>query len=420
MALEETLREAAAALRAVAPVCSTIPENLFQLARLRWELHKVAQNLDPATLGRVARALGREPVIGPAFRARPSLLSPDESAVAVNLVVAARALIVGTCLSDDVEGVLRGARELVQSNRCAGEVVVVLTGVSAATAADLGEGVSLKPMDEVPPLMGGGPLKSLSDGATGLFGGVAATVGAALVRPVDVHPALAPPRHPGGISLAVMREDLLGELGPAARCVSLATDGAAEALGHWGERTDARLLIPPLGAGFEWHENAFFRGRREAVRADIGRIRLALRAYREFRGDTAALNLAIERLVRSRRARATADRALDLGVALEVLLRHVPGSPRKRDSDITRKLASRAGWLLAADGEDEAVVKLRINKLYELRNDAAHFGSVRRRTALDGREVSTEEALDSGASLCARLMLAVLKAGDWPQWPGRL
>lgn len=417
MELEEALREAAAALRAAASVCSTIPENLFQLARLRWELFEAAQNLDPTTLGRVGRAVGREPVLGPAFRARPSLLSPDESAVAVNLVVAARALIVGTCLSNDVEGVLSGARELVQSNCCAGEVVVVLTGVSAVAMADLGDGVLLRPVNEIPPFMGGGPLKSLSDGATGLFGGVTATVDAALVCQVEVHPALAPPRHSSGISLAVMREDLLGELGAAARCVSLATDGAAEALGHWGERTDSRLLIPPLGAGFEWHENAFFRGRRKAVRADVDRIRLALQAYRKFRGDTAALDLAIERLVRSRRASAMTDRALDLGVALEVLLRHVPGIPRKHDSGITRKLASRAGWLLATDGEHEAAVKLRINKLYELRNDAAHFGSVRRRTALDGREVSTEEALDGGASLCARLILAVLKAGDWPQWP---
>lgn len=119
-------------------------------------------------------------------------------------------------------------------------------------------------------------------------------------------------------------------------------------------------------------------------------------------GDS--LTRAIDRLGRSRIAVHPVDRALDLGMAAEIVLMHDQG---RSNTEITHKIASRAAWLLGEDAGTRAEIFNQIKLLYAARSTAVHSGMLPSKSSVD---------LDAADDLVAQVIRAILERGSFPDW----
>lgn len=120
-------------------------------------------------------------------------------------------------------------------------------------------------------------------------------------------------------------------------------------------------------------------------------------------GDPSALERAIDRLGRSRVALNDVDRALELGMAIEIALMHGKGS----NTEITQKIGTRAAWLVGKDVADRLSIFEGVKKLYDARSTAVHTGALSNRAALD---------LVESDALVSRVLLALAMHARFPDW----
>lgn len=140
-----------------------------------------------------------------------------------------------------------------------------------------------------------------------------------------------------------------------------------------------------------------------AFPADMAVIKRAFDQLAAFaEGDS--LTRAIDRLGRSRLAFHPVDRALDLGIAAEILLMHDNGTS---NTEITNKIGSRAAWLLGEDAEERAKIFEEMKHLYKARSEAVHSGVLAPRSKVD---------LDLADHLVVRVIQAILERGSFPDW----
>lgn len=119
--------------------------------------------------------------------------------------------------------------------------------------------------------------------------------------------------------------------------------------------------------------------------------------------DPSALERAIDRLGRSRVALNDVDRALELGMAIEIALMHGKGS----NTEITQKIGTRAAWLVGKDLADRLNIFEGVKKLYDARSAAVHTGALSNRAALD---------LVESDALVSRVLLALAMHARFPDW----
>jgi len=119
-------------------------------------------------------------------------------------------------------------------------------------------------------------------------------------------------------------------------------------------------------------------------------------------GDSMAR--AINRLGRSRLAASPVDRALDLGMAAEIVLMH-DHSPA--NTEIVHKIGSRAAWLLGRDPETRAAIFAEMKALYQARSQAVHSGVLSSKSRID---------LDAADRLVTSAFNAILERGRFPDW----
>jgi hypothetical protein len=117
-----------------------------------------------------------------------------------------------------------------------------------------------------------------------------------------------------------------------------------------------------------------------------------------------SLARAIDRLGRSRLAVTPVDRALDLGMAAEITLMH---DHRESNTEIAHKLGSRAAWLVGQDVEEREAIFAEMKQLYTARSQAVHSGVLSSSARVD---------LQSADHLVARVLLAILAQGSFPNW----
>lgn len=122
-----------------------------------------------------------------------------------------------------------------------------------------------------------------------------------------------------------------------------------------------------------------------------------------FRGG-ASMARAIDRLGRSRLAINPVDRALDLGMAAEIVLMH-DHSPN--NTEIAHKIGSRAAWLLGQTPTERATFLADMKSLYGARSQAVHSGFLSSRSTVD---------LDVADALVTRIFNTILARGAFPDW----
>lgn len=132
-------------------------------------------------------------------------------------------------------------------------------------------------------------------------------------------------------------------------------------------------------------------------------LRQAFHGLGAFRGID-SLARAIDRMGRSRLAANPVDRALDLGIAAEIVLMH-DQSPA--NTEIAHKIGGRAAWLLGRDPSEREAIFKEMKLLYQARSQAAHSGMLSSKSKHD---------LDSADRVVTRLFNAILERGSFPNW----
>lgn len=140
-----------------------------------------------------------------------------------------------------------------------------------------------------------------------------------------------------------------------------------------------------------------------AFPADLAAIKRAFEQLAAFaEGDS--LSRAIDRLGRSRLAVHSVDRALDLGMAAEIVLMH---DQSRSNTEITYKIAGRAAWLLGDDADQRAGIFDQVKQLYAARSTAVHSGVLPSRSNID---------LNVADELVSLVIRAILERGSFPDW----
>lgn len=130
--------------------------------------------------------------------------------------------------------------------------------------------------------------------------------------------------------------------------------------------------------------------------------------------DHLRLSVPISRLNQALRETNLTNMALELGIALESLLTN----KEPPDAPISYRIRQRGTWLKSHP--ERRLTFTRLKKLYELRSDAAHGGTLPSAIRFDGSSVETREFLRTGCVLCAELIRILLKRGFVVDWDGAL
>jgi hypothetical protein len=139
---------------------------------------------------------------------------------------------------------------------------------------------------------------------------------------------------------------------------------------------------------------------------NMDEVRSRLEKLAKFRHPTALL-LAVDRLGRSRISFRPVDRIIDLGMALEIALMHGEGDGK---SEITTKIAARAGWLGGNSvGERRANGEI-AKKIYAARSTAVHEGQLSTKALAKLGELRSIDDFITG------ILNTILTRESFPDW----
>lgn len=179
----------------------------------------------------------------------------------------------------------------------------------------------------------------------------------------------------------------------------------------WSENIDPRL---PLYTTEGVLHSASRAGLALSCTADTEQIRALVTAYQSFIGDRSPIETALSRLATAWGNREREARAIDLGIALEVILMFESHNEiREPSTEIRYKIGTRAAWLVENTFKSRKSVFQAVRRLYDLRSQAAHLGTCRYKST-EWMKVDAE--LESGLKFAARLIKELLLRGKWPNW----
>jgi hypothetical protein len=132
-------------------------------------------------------------------------------------------------------------------------------------------------------------------------------------------------------------------------------------------------------------------------------------AYRQLKkGDIQRVNLALERMIRSRCQFVSGNRAIDLAIALEVLFMNAD-----RDEH-SYKISLRAARLLRAEVSARRKTFLEVRRLYDMRSSMVHTGNVKNEYILDDAKVLAHDIVEAVDAICTEAIRAFLRLGGIP------
>jgi hypothetical protein len=205
----------------------------------------------------------------------------------------------------------------------------------------------------------------------------------------------------------VQREDLL-------RCIAVLTVRPVGLLGGWMQLNNR--IAGAIGPGFYWYSQVFYTS--DLWRASSKPITLngeaAARVFsllEDFEHtQKQALQVALDRLIQALRRKHGVDKAIDLGIALEVMLLHGIGA---NDRGELRFRSSIRGATFLGDEKTERLEIFRILKeSYDLRSQAVHSGVLKKGKA--------EQILEQAANICAQIALKLIERRSFPDWDAEI
>lgn len=119
--------------------------------------------------------------------------------------------------------------------------------------------------------------------------------------------------------------------------------------------------------------------------------------------DQTSLFLAVERLRKSRLHEEPVNRAIDLGVALEIIFLHKIDN----NQELSFRAGIRAAFLLGADKEERCSISEVVRNAYGARSKAVHTGQLNKEKHID--------SLPQADELCRKAAIKLVTNGGFPE-----
>jgi hypothetical protein len=283
-----------------------------------------------------------------------------------------------------------------------------IAGIKLVGKAVLADDVNLIPWSEVPDspqkTKFGNTSRMISD-----FTQFTAIPTAAIVKHIAPQQVLfsasPPPSDVGRFKDMISRTE---ETNDIVRCITALTVRPVAALGSWSQLTNAyaNWLV---GVSYSWGEALFDAGVSvtpaelyPAVISELFRKFVQLNA-----SDRNVLRIALDRLNQALRERRIVDKAIDQGIALEILLLHGISST----SELSYRQSIRGAAFLGGGKEDRQATFNTLRSAYDLRSVAVHTGSLGKKEDQEAVEV-----MKDAARICASVARKVIDRGSFPDW----
>jgi hypothetical protein len=199
------------------------------------------------------------------------------------------------------------------------------------------------------------------------------------------------------------------ELDDAARLLTLVPEAIPIEAAHWLHYDDPDVAhLAESGVTFQGPELPATKSN-PPVNVTAEAVAGLFDAYRRLKRDDAArVNLALERIIRSRCQFVTGNRSIDLAIALEVLFMNA-----ERDEH-SYKISLRAARLLREDAGARQRTFMQVRRLYDMRSGMVHTGGIKNDYPLDAERVPAHEIVEAVDEVCVEAIRAFLKAGQIP------
>jgi hypothetical protein len=177
------------------------------------------------------------------------------------------------------------------------------------------------------------------------------------------------------------------------------------ALGSWSVVANS-LATGLLGVGYSWRGDALFDLSLNPGRGYVldGEVLAALFDNLEAFLEKDAIRRALDRLNTALRETKVEEKAIDFGIALEVMLLH--DAP---NMELTLRMSLRGAAFLEDRGEKRVKAYKFLKEAYGLRSRAVHSGRLE-----ESGEV--QKTLDQVADVCARIARKLINVGSFPDW----
>ncbi len=195
------------------------------------------------------------------------------------------------------------------------------------------------------------------------------------------------------------------------RCITLQGERGVAALGNWA-LFENEIVNSLAGSGFSFNPALFdiavYSASRDPVALEAESIARLFRCFEALRDSVKdPLRISIDRLNQSLRRPDIVDKAIDLGIALEVMLLHSI-DPRER-GELRYRSSIRGAMFLGGDKQERLNTFKLLRDAYDLRSKAVHAGAL---TA----ESPPKETLEEAVSVCARIAQKLIEQGSFPDW----
>lgn len=126
-----------------------------------------------------------------------------------------------------------------------------------------------------------------------------------------------------------------------------------------------------------------------------------------------SLLLSVKRLNMAQRKNSMEDKAIDLGIALEILLL----KDREKYELIAFPFRLRGAWFLGEEMERRRTVYDLLKAIYDCRCSAVHSGKLKKSNyKINGQVIQSNELFEEGFKLCAELIIKIIKEKKFPDW----
>jgi hypothetical protein len=206
-----------------------------------------------------------------------------------------------------------------------------------------------------------------------------------------------------------------GALYEACACLALIGPSAPKPLAYWSELEEWVPLNGYTGSGFSYVPIEVLSGSQYLFsKADLLEARNLYGQFLSCSENTRTkLRIPLARLTQAVGRSNLVDKALDLGVALESLLLNDLGS----NEQLSLSLRIRGAWLLGEDANDRHRLERIFKQLYHYRSQAAHRGKFDKdRVKIDSDLIPIQDFLKTGEELCAAIIKKILEKAKFPEW----
>ena len=318
----------------------------------------------------------------------------------------ASALVKRTHTLGNAECAVQELLSLVKANKTCSRIVMVLTGAQTLDAIELAPGIELIPFKDLQPP---GWIKEFyEEGSWPLsrtFDRVAPS--SALVMQHSLSPVFTIENQVEN-TFPILQ---IAQLQTMAYCIALTAERSPAILRVWIEEDDPRL--PIMSSGVVYADPRWGQGRATPYDVDPEKVRVIYANYIKFQDDTRPIDTAMSRLADALGGWHREERAIDLGIGLEVLLTHIQDGQGSPNTEISYKLGIHAGWLLGGDTAERTAICRKVRRLYKFRSQAAHSGVVKPKS---GTWAAIDDEIEAGIALGGRIVTAILELGKWPDW----